>query len=64
MTFCEYIERISGKPLSDFQKKWLDVMEGYARSGCEIYMPPMVGKMMSVGMIFALNEWKQKYMED
>lgn len=46
MTFCEYIERISGEPLSDFQKKWLDIMEGYARSGCEISMPPNMGRTL------------------
>lgn len=64
MTFCEYIERISGEPQSDFQKKWLDAMEGYARNGCEISMPPRVGRTLNVGMILVLNEWKQKYMGD
>lgn len=64
MTFCEYIERISGEPQSDFQKKWLGIMEGYVRSGCEISMPPRAGKMLNVGMILALNEWKKKYMGD
>lgn len=27
MTFCEYIERIIGKPLYDFQKKWMNTVE-------------------------------------
>jgi hypothetical protein len=64
MTFCEYIERICGEPQSDFQKKWFDAMEQHARSGCEISMPQRVGRMMNVGMILAINEWKQKYMGD
>lgn len=46
MTFCEYIERIYGKPLNDFQKKWLNTVEKCAKSGCEIYMPSNMGRTL------------------
>lgn len=62
MTFCEYIERISPEPISDFQKKWLNIMEGYARSGCEISIPPRAGKILNIQTILAFHEWKKKYM--
>lgn len=62
MTFCEYMETIIGESLNDFQKKWLDVMEEYVRSGCEISMPPNIGRTLyeqinkERKLLFGLNE--------
>lgn len=64
MTFCEYIEKLQGKKLSDFEKKWIEIIEGYIRSGCEISVPPQAGKMLNIQTIYAINDWKENYMSE
>lgn len=44
MTFCEYIERICGEPLDDYQKNLFQQMEENLRNGCQLYMPPKLGR--------------------
>lgn len=62
MTFCEYMEQLQNEPLSDFQKKWFDAMENHIRNGCEISIPPRIGRTLSISMIYDLNDWKEKYL--
>lgn len=64
MTFCEYMEKMQNEPLTDFQKQWFGVMEKYMRNGCELSMPPRVGRMLSISMIYAINDWKENYMSE
>lgn len=64
MTFCEYIEKLQGKKLSDSEKKWIETIQGYIENGYEIKTPPRAGKMLSIQMIYAINDWKQNYMSE
>lgn len=60
MTFCEYIERICGEPLDDYQKNLLQQMEENLRNGCQLYMPPKLGRNINIWLTAALAEWWQK----
>lgn len=64
MTFCEYIENLQGKKLSDSEKKWIEILQGYIENGCEISMPPRVNRMLNIQTILAINDWKENYMSE
>lgn len=65
MTFCEYIEKLYGKKLSVFEKKWIETIQGYIENGYEtISTSPRAGKMLSIQMIYAINDWKEHYVTE
>lgn len=64
MTFCEYIEKLQGKQLSDFEKKWVETIQGYIENGYEIKTPPRSGKMLNIQTLYAINDWKENYMSE
>ena len=40
------------------------MIEERIRNGCEISIPTRIGKMMSILMIYAINDWKENYMSE
>lgn len=64
MTFCEYMEQLQNEPLSDYQKIWFNTIEEQIRNGCEISIPPRAGNMLSILMIYAINDWEENYISE
>lgn len=59
MKFVEYIESICQEPLRKYQKAFFEDMEKRLENGYEIYMPPRIGRTLSVYTIWAIEQWKR-----
>lgn len=57
---CEYAEETLNKPLSIYQKQFLETVEKNLKNGYEIsvIMPMRAGRAMFMNII---NEWQRKY---
>lgn len=58
MKLAEYIESICQEPLSKYQKAFLEDMGQRLENGCEISMPPRIGRTLSIQTIWAIEQWK------
>lgn len=59
MKLAEYIESIRQESLNKYQKALLEDMEQKLKNGCEISIPPRIGRTLSIQTIWAIEQWKR-----
>lgn len=56
MRFCEFVEAMQKKALSDFWKGFAEDLEKRLKDECEITMPPSIGRKESIETINAIHK--------